>query len=433
MAKEWIHNRLNFHRSPWRMALAYFVIGVLWIVGSDYAVEVLVNDSQLARRAQTIKGWGFIVITAMLFYYVVAQLISERRRAVNLLERTRQDFLRLVEASSEGVWILDAAGQTVFVNSRFAEMLGVKKDELLRRDPSEFLAEPWREASRRALADRAKISHDSYELRFTCTDGRELVLLVNGTAIYDAHETFSGCMRLLSDVTNLRRTGSQLMTAYENQRALLNELNHRVRNNLASLLSLIELSRSRASDTDEFAEMLRGRVHALSQAYSVTTQERRSPVLLEELVRAIATAAEGQRLQCGGPEVAIEVDRISALAIVLNELVALSRRFGALGERDGQVELTWQWIDSAYGPRLQLQWTESGADARPDEVARNPSANLIESLSRADLRGSARVESSEGGLVVHLELDVGEQVVPESGDFDGDDEVDSDRYSSSER
>lgn len=432
MAIEWIHNRLNFHRSPWRMALLYFVVGSIWILCSDYAVEALFDDLQLTQRAQTVKGWGFIVVTAMMFYFVVAQLIHERRRAISLLENTREDFLRLVEASSEGVWILDAAGRTVFVNSRFADMLGVSKEELLRRDPSEFLAEPWREASRRALADRATISHDSYELRFSCADDRELVLLVNGTAIYDADHKFGGCMRLLSDVTDLRRTGSQLMTAYENQRSLLNELNHRVRNNLASLMSLIELSRSRAADTDEFAEVLRGRVHALSQAYSVTTQERRTPVLLEELVRAIATAGEGQRLRCGGPEVAIEVDRISALAIVLNELVALSRRFGALGEPDAEVVLTWKWIESAYGTRLQLNWNESGADARPDEVARNLSANLIESLSRSDLRGSARIQSRDGGLDVQLELDVGEQSNRASDSGHADDEVDSDRYSPSE-
>ncbi len=393
------------------MAFAYLILGTVWIIVSDAAVDMLITDPRLAAHAQTLKGWGFIVITALLFFYVVAKLITERRRAVELLENTRRDFLQLVEVSNEGVWILDEQGGTIFVNSRFAEMLGVSADELLRRGPGSFLPAAWREASQRAFEDRAHQSRDSYELRFQCRDGRELVLHVNGTAIFSADGQFRGCMRLLTDVTALRRTSGQLMTAYENQRSLLSELHHRVRNNLASLLSLIDLTRSRVSSKDEFAETLRGRVFALSQAYAMMTQERRSPVLLEELVRAIATPEESARLHCEGPDVSIAVDRISAMAIVMNELVALSRRFGAFGHGNGSVALKWQWAGESNGPRIQLDWIEQNAPVESDEVLRNPSARLIESLTRGDLRGEARIETSSGNLGVHLEFEVGEQEI----------------------
>lgn len=421
---------------PWRMAALYLALGLLWIIGSDQALQLFIQNGEALTVAQTFKGWAFVIVTALLFLAVAAGLTSDRGLVQKELERSRREFLRLADLASEGIWLLNEQGETTFVNSRLATMLGTTPERLCEVGVEAFLEEPWRAPTAASRRERVERVEARYEVRFRREDDSEMWALVNASPIIEPDGSFGGALRMMTDLTDLKRSHQQIIGAYESQRHLLNELNHRVRNNLASLISLIDLSRGRAGDVDGFAEVLRGRVFALSQAHAVITQTRKTPVVLEEIVRSLMGASEQARIGFEGPETFIEPGRISSLAIVFQELIANSRKYGALADEQGRIEVSWEVAPKDDVPRLRLTWDEfhqrippsgdgnghanghgNGNGSRRAEsrlMSGGAGLQLIEGIVRYDLQGQAKAGREPHGFRCEIDMRLPQPTATES-------------------
>jgi light-regulated signal transduction histidine kinase (bacteriophytochrome)/CheY-like chemotaxis protein len=186
------------------------------------------------------------------------------------------------------------------------------------------------------------------------------------------------------------------------QRLLNEELNHRVKNILAVIKSLVEHSLRDGRSTQDYVESLRGRVQALAIAHDQVVRGAGGGSL-GDLLRAELSpyGGDGSRLMLSGPTVWLDARAFSVMALVLHELSTNAAKYGALSRLGGRLEVTWRVTSEGD---CEVMWREQGG---PDVVAsgrRGFGMALIERSVPYDLGGTSRLEFAPAGLVAHLRL-----------------------------
>lgn len=185
--------------------------------------------------------------------------------------------------------------------------------------------------------------------------------------------------------------------AHERQDLLIAELNHRVRNVLSLVRSLISRTRGSAQSHEEFTETLEGRVQALARAHDQLTTKRWGPAEIEPLVRAEANAylaESGERVRLSGPNVSLDPTAFNTLSLVLHELITNCAKYGALSD-SGHVDLRWGVdVDGS----LLFTWRETGGPPVRAPSRKGFGTTIIERSIPYDLGGRARLSYKLSGL-----------------------------------
>lgn len=177
--------------------------------------------------------------------------------------------------------------------------------------------------------------------------------------------------------------------AHERQDLLIAELNHRVRNVLSLVRSLISRTKGSAYSYEEFAETLEGRVQALARAHDQLTMKRWGAAEIEPLVRSEASAYlgdNGERIRLSGPNVSLDPVAFNTVSLVLHELITNCAKYGALSD-SGHVDLRWG-ID--VDGSLLITWRESGGPPVRMPTRKGFGTTIIERSIPYDLGGRAR-------------------------------------------
>lgn len=146
---------------------------------------------------------------------------------------------------------------------------------------------------------------------------------------------------------------------------LRRELNHRVKNILASVTSIFEMTRRNATAIDTFAEDFRGRLRALEQVHSAVFHADVGIVSITEIAALTFEPyrlAGRDRIHPQGPEVGLPGEAGTTLALCLHELATNAIKYGALSQPEGEVRLDWAISDGSE-PELSLTWQEAGGPA----------------------------------------------------------------------
>ncbi len=191
--------------------------------------------------------------------------------------------------------------------------------------------------------------------------------------------------------------------AQENTRQLLlQELNHRVKNTLAMVQSIASLTLRSTERPEDFVQSFTGRIHALAAAHDVLTASSWHGADLMSLVRDQLLLGDGTegRFTCEGPQIKLIPQAAVGLSLVLHELGANARKYGALSVPTGHVAISWAAAD---GEALQLRWRERGGPAVAPPARRGFGSVIIgQSLSAVD--GGAEVLYDPAGVVCDITL-----------------------------
>ena len=186
--------------------------------------------------------------------------------------------------------------------------------------------------------------------------------------------------------------------AQESQLLLVAELNHRVKNILAVIRSLVGQSSHGAASLDSFVADLQKRLHALSVAHDQLTKSHWKAAPLAALIAAEAeawTTAGDARLVLDGPPVMIEARAYQTLALVLHEMMTNAAKYGALSVDDARLSLAWS-IDPDRG--LVLDWIETGGPPVVPPSRRGFGTVVVEQSIPFELKGTARIEHAADGV-----------------------------------
>jgi two-component sensor histidine kinase len=320
--------------------------------------------------------------------------VTEARRSEIALRESEQRLRLALDAGRMAVWESDSGTDTIKSSPELNRLFGLPADA--NPTAAEIRARYAPGARERLLATAAaavqrgeRFAED--ELEVIWPDGCHRWLLLRA----DIEVLGPGRMRAIGVAMDI--TARKL--ADEHQRLLINELNHRVKNTLATVQSIASQSLRGASSPEEARAALESRLFALSRAHDVLTRENWESAALRDIVtEAMApySTSRAGRLHTGGPDVRLPPRMALALAMALQELATNAIKYGALSSETGQVEIRWT-ADAAR--HLHLTWEERGGPPVTLPKRRGFGTRLIERSLAQDLNGTAVLAFEPTGLI----------------------------------
>ncbi len=186
---------------------------------------------------------------------------------------------------------------------------------------------------------------------------------------------------------------------------MMRELDHRVKNNIASVISLVGLSKKGADSIDDFAKTLDGRLHALNVAHSALAKSHWSGVWLKDILLLtlqpyIVGSDEAIRLE--GSDVELPGVLSRPMCMVIHELATNAVKHGSLSIEQGRVVVETEVLKS--GDAVKLTWTETDGPTVVSVQDPGTGTSLLEGLVDHEMNGTITIEFNETGLVCQIEV-----------------------------
>ena len=320
------------------------------------------------------------------------------------LARLRDDSAAVLRASEERYRALATASSDVVyrMSADWSEMRFLKGKDFIADTvtPSQSWIEKYIPADDRprvlAAVNRAIADKTAFELEHP-------VIRVDGTMGW----TYSRAVPVLDGDGEIvewfgaARDISGRKQAEETQRLLLGELNHRVKNILASVQAIAQHTLRHTKDPARFAERFEGRIQSLSRVHALLTSSTWNGAQLDELIRdqLLHGPADESRIVARGPMVHLESQTTLHVALMLHELGTNALKYGALSVPEGRVSISW----TVEGQTLRLRWQEFGGPPSRTPMTRGFGTTLIEQSAKGE-GGSARMLTTADGVEWEIAL-----------------------------
>jgi len=318
---------------------------------------------------------------------VVADITAERIREAQLRE-TEARFRIMADGAPAPVWVTSAEGPIEFVNQAFADYAGMTREDLLGKGWGTLMApEDLTFVVAQREAASKTFSAYGWEAKFRRHDGEWRLMQARSSPRFDAQGAFRGYVGIATDVTEMR-------LAEARQQLLINELNHRVKNTLATVQSLAEQSSRLSRSKDEFKDKFLARLMALSAAHSRLTQSSWDWTPLASVIEdQIKLHGAGQRLRASGPEFLVPPTTALSLSMALHELATNAAKYGALSSDEGEAVFDW----AVHDGQVVLRWQETGGPPVNPPTEKGFGSRLLQMVGR-ELGGEGRLDFAPNGL-----------------------------------
>jgi PAS domain S-box-containing protein len=332
----------------------------------------------------------------------VAQLMEDRLRES---ERHMRDLL---EALPAAVYTTDASGRITFFNRAAVKMAG--------RTPQ--VGDMWCVTWRLFNSDGSPLPHEECPMAIALKedrpirgveaiaerpDGSRVPFIPYPTPLHDADGTLIGAINMLVDITERKQ-------AENRQKTLIDELNHRVKNTLATVQSLASQTARNAESVEDLHSRFEERLLALSRAHDLLTKRHWGNAPLDALAREVLTPIAGtepERIQIDGACIEISAAVALNLTMALNELATNALKYGALSNERGSLSVTWNVEPQSNGSLLKLDWQEQGGPTVFPPKRRGVGSRLLERCIERDLGGNLDLVFDPGGVSCHISVPLG--------------------------
>ncbi|MBL0402502.1 PAS domain-containing protein [Microvirga aerilata] len=324
--------------------------------------------------------------------------ITDRKEAEEALLEREAELMAALEAGSLAIFDFDHIKGRMNPSPRLSELYGYPPDHVLTLADirSRYHPDDVAKVFGKRDRDHADTGLRGFEwtLRLLLPGGT--IRWVNGVGEYlrDEEGRILRSRGVIMDITERKRWE-------EHQQLLINELNHRVKNTLATVQSVASQTLRNADSMEEARSALEARLFALSRAHDVLTRENWEGAGLSEIVRVALAPYRHERenrLHAQGPDIRLSPRMAMAIAMALQELATNAVKYGALSNAVGQVHIAWSLERVDGQPRLHLEWTETGGPAVKPPTRRGFGTRLIQRSLAQDLGGQVSVEFLEPGL-----------------------------------
>lgn len=327
---------------------------------------------------------------------------------INVLQQQEQEtatwriYEALLQATPDLSYVFDLQHRFIFANKALLDMWGLPLDQAIGRTCLELGYEPWHAAmhdeeierviaTRRAVRGEVPFPHKTegtrfYDYIFTPVIGPDGQV-----------EAIAGTTR---DITERKRHEQHLQR-------LVNELNHRVKNTLATVQSIARQTFANAEGLDEACGKIEERLLALAGAHDVLTRENWHSADIADLTRGVVAGSgrvDPQRFDLHGESCRIDPRRAMALAMALHELCANALQHGALSTPQGSVQISWERRHQHDQEVLELHWREQGGPQVQPPAQRGFGARLLERGLRHDMGGSVALAFDPQGVCFRVAM-----------------------------
>jgi PAS domain S-box-containing protein len=314
--------------------------------------------------------------------------VTDRREADIQLAR----LASIVSTSNDAIISKTLDGRITSWNAGATRIFGHTASEMIGQ-PITRIIPPELHGEEREILARLRRGEmiDHYETVRVAKDGRKIDISLTVSPLRDPHGTIIGASKVARDVTERRRLEIQ-------QRLLVDELNHRVRNTMATVQAIATQSLARAPQPQDFVQGFTGRLHALAKAHSLLTETHFQNADIDHLIReqVLLSGSDDRRISALGPRIQLDAQLALHLGMVLHELATNARKHGALSVPDGRLEISWE-IHTEPGRSLMLSWKEWGGPPVTVPESYGFGMSLIERTLKSH-GGETRIQFAAHGI-----------------------------------
>lgn len=306
-------------------------------------------------------------------------------------------FASVAEDAPALLWRGDAEGRCVYLNRAQREFWGVPDDgvetftwgaTLLPEDADKVYG-PFTEGMTHQRPFRC-------EGRYRRADGEIRILETIAQPRFE-DGVFVGMVGVNTDVTDQRRAQALLESSEARQRLMVDEMRHRVKNILATVLSIASMTGRSAPSLEAFNETFAARIVALSKTHDLLTGQGWAFADLREVLET-ELGPYGRKLTLSGDPVQLDASAAVNLALIIHELATNAAKYGAYAA-DGALTITWTCEAANW---VTLDWVESGGPAVTAPARTGFGSQLVTRLLKGELAGEFTADYRMSGLVARL-------------------------------
>ncbi|HYF89503.1 PAS domain S-box protein [Azospirillum sp.] len=380
-------------RDVWQHALA---------TGEPYHIEYRLRHRSgryrwVIARAQCVRDAEGRIVR----WYGTCTDVDELKRTADELRRTSA-LLRLIGNSiPDVIYAKDRDSRLLYANPSIVRVTGRPVDAMLGSNDRVWAADPA-EAERVIANDRRVMeTGDTFDVdeTFTHLNGETRYYRSVKAPLRDEAGAIIGLVGITSDMTERRK-------AEERERLLAREVDHRAKNLLTVVQSIVQLTR--ADDIDSFTAATIGRIQSLARAHSLLAASRwegaeLKPIIEEEL--APFAVKNASRVRMSGPSIRLRPEAAQAIALVVHELATNAAKYGALSRESGRLDVTWAvTVGSGEAGRLGLRWQERGGPPVRPPSRRGFGSTVMRASVERQLQGQVSLDWNPDGLVCELTI-----------------------------
>ena len=321
----------------------------------------------------------------------VAERTAELQASNARLLESEQQLRLATEAAEIGLWDVDNVTDTLFWPPRVKAMFGISPDVAVSlADFYAGLHPDDKEATSAAYAGACDPQKRAlYDVEYRAVgkeDGVVRWVAAKGRAVFDDD---GKCVRVIGTAIDI----SKRKEAEERQVLLAREVDHRARNALAVIQSIIRLTR--AKTVDDYVQAIEGRIKALARAHTLLSDSRWHGADLATLVtEELAPYRAGDKITIRGPDISLQPATAQGLALAVHELATNAAKHGALSSPNGKITLDWQ----LRGDSLTLNWAENGGPVIAEPSSRSFGLKVIVASIEQQLSGKTAFDWDPEGL-----------------------------------
>ena len=311
-------------------------------------------------------------------------------------QRTRE-IETLYKTAPVGMALVDRNYRYLKINERFAAVTGLPIDTLIGRTLSDT-APGLTERMKGPIAEVFERARELTNVDVTVSvngGGTQDFLIDFYPYEEDGRVTAAGI--IFKDVTEVRRLEKEL-------RRLMDELQHRVKNTLATVASIVNQTVGSNTNQEDLVETLKRRIGALAATHNLLTeQEWRDASLIDIIESELDPYDHKDRITLNGPKVRLPPKHALSLTLTLHELATNAAKYGALAHDGGRLQIDWMVSEDGAGRRLTIKWEETGYRAPlPQKMKQSFGTRLIRNAIVYDLQGRCDYEISPSGVSCRL-------------------------------
>lgn len=291
----------------------------------------------------------------------------------------------------------------IFANDSFLSLTGYRREELLGKSFNFLLAHSAdAEAMARIKAEFEGLPNSGAEVLYRRKDGSEFWSAVFISPVRDEDGHIVQYFASLVDLTRHKQNEVQ-------SRMLIDELNHRVKNTLSTVQSIVRQTLRTSSDPRAIRESIESRLFALSRSHDLLTREKWESAGLYDIVHDavepfVVSGDRTDRIVIRGENVRFAPKAALSLGVAFNELVTNAVKYGALSNEAGSILIEWTTKNVPGGRRLDLIWQEKDGPSVTPPARKGFGSRVIERGLAHELEGKVDLDFRPDGLVCTMSI-----------------------------
>ncbi|MGM4983652.1 MULTISPECIES: PAS domain-containing sensor histidine kinase [Rhizobium] len=322
--------------------------------------------------------------------------ISERKRAQEVERR----LAAIIASSDDAILSTDLNMVITSWNLGAERLYGHSAEEAIGGSVMMVVPDDRREEEPAILAKiRAGQKVEPYETKRRCKNGRLVDVLLSVSPIYDTYGRIVGASKIAHDIS-AKKEAERLQTV------LVGELNHRVKNVLATVMAIARQTLGRSDVDRTSVETFDARLTSMARAHDLLIHGNWEQAELTAVVRQALSPYPKEKFEIHGPTMQLAPRAVVSISLALHELATNAAKYGALSVPDGRVAIVWS-LEGNGSDRLRLRWQEAGGPTVTPPTRKGFGSRLIESLLAAELNGEVQVSYEPSGLICEVRAAAG--------------------------